>query len=181
MSEPPSPTGRMPSAPLTSDTPVERPPGRWHTAGLVLLAVWAALLGVAVVLWLKVALFPGGTGGPDGYLVLFGAPFMLVALALLWWAWRSARALRRGRREGWTLLLVLGGIAVMQVVLTARPLLAPAGSDPTAGAEAGAPPGLAAGLLGAIVLGLASLAVALVGRRSRPPEAEPDDGVTEPG
>ena len=45
-------------------------------------------------------------------------------LGLLWWAWWSVRALRRGRREGWTLLLVLGGVSVVQAVLTARAVLA---------------------------------------------------------
>ena len=49
---------------------------------------------------------------------------MLVAIGLLWWAWWSARALRRGGREGWTLLLVLGGVSVVQAILTSRAVLA---------------------------------------------------------
>ena len=90
------------------------------------------------------------------------APFVLVALGLLWWARWSARALRRGRREGWTLLLVLGGVAVMQAVLTAQAVLASSGTGGTGGtAGSGLPPEAAAGLLAAIGLGLVSLTVAV--------------------
>ena len=98
--------------------------------------MWSALFVVAIALWVRVA-FLSGTDTTDRALVrLAGAPIVLVALGLLWWAWWSVRALRRGRREGWTLLLVLGGVSVVQAVLTSRAVLAapvPAGGT--------APPG----------------------------------------
>lgn len=138
--------------------------------GLTLLGVWSALFAVAVALWVHVAFLTGSATGDRGLVRLVGAPFVLVALGLLWWAWWSARALRQGRREGWTLLLVLGGVAVMQAVLTARAVLAPSGTSGTGGAggSAGAapPPEAAAGLLAAIGLGLVSLTVAFLARRA---------------
>ena len=98
---------------------------------------------------------------------LVGAPLVLVALGLLWWAWWSARALRRGRREGWTLLLVLGGVAVMQAVLTAQAVLASSGAAaPGTRPARGRRREVAAGLLAAIGLGLVSLTVALLARRA---------------
>ena len=134
----------------------------WQVVGLVLTGTWAALLAIAVALWARIALFPG-PDATDGSLRWLGAPFALFALGLLWWLWRSARHLRRGRREGWTPLLVLGGVAVVQSVITARPLLAPAG--PGATDATASPREIAAGLLTAIVLGLVSVVVAVVGRR----------------
>ncbi len=117
------PRSRMPSASVTPDAPLERPAPRWGTAGLVLLGVWSALLAAAVALWVYAAFLSGSASADRGLVRLVGAPFVLVAVGLLWWAWRSARALRQGRREGWTLLLVLGGVAVMQAVLTAQAVL----------------------------------------------------------
>ena len=64
---------------------------------------------------------PDADTADRGLVRLAGAPIVLVALGLLWWAWWSVRALRRGRREGWTLLLVLGGVSVVQAVLTPGP------------------------------------------------------------
>ena len=130
----------------------------------MLLGVWSALFAVAVVLWVYVAFLSGAASGDRGLVRLVGAPLVLVALGLLWWAWWSARALRRGRREGWTLLLVLGGVAVMQAVLTAQAVLASSGAGGTGGS--GPPPEVAAGLLAAIGLGLVSLTVALLARRA---------------
>jgi hypothetical protein len=145
-------------------------PGRdaWRLPGLVLLGVWAALFTVAVALWLRVAFF-SGDGADRGVVRLVGAPFVLVALGLVWWAWWSARALRSGRREGWTLLLVLGGVSVVQAVLTARAVLAtPSGGTTGAtGVTASGPPReVVGGLLVVIALGLVSVVVALLARRS---------------
>ena len=157
----------MPSASVSPDASPRAPRGRWRTAGLTLLGVWSALFAVAVALWVYVAFLSGSATGDRGLVRLVGAPFVLVALGLLWWAWWSARALRRGRREGWTLLLVLGGVAVMQSVLTAQAVLASSGTS-GAGGSAGAapPPEAAAGLLAAIGLGLVSLTVAFLARRA---------------
>ncbi len=163
----------MPSASVAPGAPLERPAPRWSTAGLVLLGVWSALLTAAVALWVFAAFLSGSASGDRGLVRFVGAPFVLVALGLLWWAWRSAQALRRARREGWTLLLVLGGVAVMQAVLTARAVLASSGTSSTSGAGgtsgasgAGLPPEVAAGLLAAIVLGLVSVTVSLLARRA---------------
>ena len=166
----------MPSASVAPGAPLERPAPRWSTAGLVLLGVWSALLAAAVALWVFAAFLSGSASGDRGLVRFVGAPFVLVALGLLWWAWRSAQALRRGRREGWTLLLVLGGVAVMQAVLTARAVLASSGTSGTTGTSgtsgaggasgAGLPPEVAAGLLAAIVLGLVSVTVSLLARRA---------------
>ncbi len=168
----------MPSASVAPDAPLERAP-RWRTAGLVLLGVWSTLLAAAVALWVFAAFLSGSASADRGLVRLVGAPFVLVALGLLWWAWRSGRALRRGRREGWTLLLVLGGVAVMQAVLTARAVLASSGTSGTTGAGgtggsggSGLPPEVAAGLLAAIVLGLVSVTVALLARRAWAANAE---------
>ena len=117
-----SPSSRMPSASLASDAPLGRPGDRWRMPGLVLLGVWAALFVVAIALWVRVAFLSGTGTGDRGLVRLVGAPFVLVALGLLWWAWWSVRALRRGRREGWTLLLVLGGVSVVQAVLPESPV-----------------------------------------------------------
>ncbi|HYN67820.1 MAG TPA: hypothetical protein VES93_13100 [Ornithinibacter sp.] len=162
-----SPRSRRPSASLAPDASPERPTGRWHTAGLLLLGAWSALFVVAVALWVYVG-FLSGPGTADRDLVrLVGAPFVLVALGLLWWAWWSVRALRRGRREGWTLLLVLGGVSVAQSVLTAQALLASSsGSAPAASAAPGPPREVLGGLLAAIGLGLVSLTVAVLARRA---------------
>ena len=119
-----SPGSRRPSASVASQAPVARPGDRWGTAGLALLGVWAALFVVAIALWVRVAFLSEADTAERGLVRLAGAPIVLVALGLLWWAWWSARALRRGRREGWTLLLVLGGVAVVQAVLTSRAVLA---------------------------------------------------------
>jgi hypothetical protein len=144
----------------------------------VLLGVWSALFAVAVVLWVYAAFLSGSGTGDRGLVRLVGAPFVLVALGLLWWARWSARALRRGRREGWTLLLVLGGVAVMQAVLTAQAVLASPGTGGTAGS--GLPPEAAAGLLAAIGLGLVSLTVAFLARRAwTAADAAPDADLDE--
>lgn len=157
----------MPSASVTPDAPLERPAPRWGTAGLVLLGVWSALLAAAVALWVYTAFLSGSASADRGLVRLVGAPFVLVAVGLLWWAWRSARALRQGRREGWTLLLVLGGVAVMQAVLTAQAVLASSRTTGAGGTAAPGPPReVAAGLLAAIVLGLVSAIVAFLARRA---------------
>ncbi len=171
----------MPSASLAPGVSPERPerperrgrPGdRWRPAGLALLALWSAVFALAVVLWVRVAFFAGATDDPHGYLALFGAPFALLAAGLLWWAWWSARALQQGRREGWTLLLVLGGVAVAQSVMTAPAVVGALGTaGTTAGtsgdsrAGAGPPPEMVTGMLVAITLGLLSVVVAVVARR----------------
>ena len=157
-----SPSSRMPSAAAAPDGRLERGPGPWRTAGLVLLAVWAAVVVVALVLFVRVALVPDGGDGPNRTVVLLGAPFVLVALGLLWWTWSSARALRSGRREGWTVLLALGGVAVAQTVMTAPGIVSASGS-----ATGSAPPReVLGGMLAMIALGLVTLAVAVLGRRA---------------
>ena len=160
-----SPSSRMPSASLASDAPLGRPGDRWRMPGLVLLGVWAALFVVAIALWVRVAFLSGTGTGDRGLVRLVGAPFVLVALGLLWWAWWSVRALRRGRREGWTLLLVLGGVSVVQAVLTGQAVLA--SSSGTGGAGSTGPPReIVGGLLVVIALGLVSVVVAVLARRS---------------
>ena len=80
-----------------------RPGDRWRLPGLVLLGTWSALFVVAIALWVRVAFLSGtdGTATDRGLVRLVGAPFVLVAVGLLWWAWWSARALRRaGARAG---------------------------------------------------------------------------------
>ena len=163
-----SPGSRMPSASTASQARTARPGDHWGTAGLALLGVWAALFVVAIGLWVRVA-FLSGTDTTDRALVrLAGAPVVLVALGLLWWAWWSARALRRGRREGWTLLLVLGGVSVVQAVLTARAVLAAPAGTGTGGTAAGTGPPreVVGGLLAVIALGLVCVVVAVLARRS---------------
>ena len=108
---------------------------------------------------------------------LVGAPFVLVAVGLLWWAWRSVRALRRGRREGWTLLLVLGGVSVVQAVLTARAVLASSGSA-TGATTSGPPREIVGGLLTVIALGLVSVVVAVLARRGWAAADAADDTAT---
>ncbi|GAA4400270.1 hypothetical protein GCM10023168_08830 [Fodinibacter luteus] len=110
----------MPSPDAGADPPADRLARPWVRAGLALLAVWSGLLALAVGLWLDLAFLPAEDEGVHGYLAVLGAPFVLVAVGLLWWAWRSARALLAGRRDGWTRLLVVGGVAVAQAVMTAR-------------------------------------------------------------
>jgi hypothetical protein len=174
----------MPSAPVTPDAPLERPASRWRTAGVVLLGLWSALLVAAIALWVYAAFLSGSASADRGLVQLVGAPFVLVAVGLLWWAWRSVLALRQGRREGWTLLLVLGGVAVMQAVLTARAVLTSSSTGAAGGTPgSGPPPEVAAGLLAAIVLGLVSVCVGVVGRRSRPAadDAAEDDDPGAPG
>jgi hypothetical protein len=169
---------RMPSGADRADVTSRPGECRWRTPGLVLVAVWGTLFAVAVLLWVRVALLPGDGEDVHGYIRLLGAPFALVALGLVWWAWRSAAALRRGRREGWTILLVLGGVAVAQTVMTAPGVVAASAGPGTPGVgDAGAgPPGeLLTGMLVAIGLGLASLAVGLLGRRSWAPAADGDE------
>ena len=171
---------RMPSASVESDAPLARPGDRWRMPGLVLLGTWSALFVVAIALWVRVA-FLSGTGGGDRTLVrVVGAPFVLVAAGLLWWAWRSVRALRSGRREGWTLLLVLGGISVVQAVLTAQAMLASSsGSAGSTGGTGGSEPpqDVVGGLLAVIAFGLVTLVVAVLGRRSQA-RADADDDVS---
>ncbi len=140
----------------------------------MLLGLWSVLLAAAVALWVYAAFLSGAASTDSGVVRLVGGPFVLVAAALLWWAWRSARALRQGRREGWTLLLVLGGVAVVQAVLTAQAVLAASRSGAgTAGS--GLPREVAAGLLAAIALGLASVTVALLARRAWAAAVDADD------
>ncbi len=173
----------MPSAPVAPDATVARPGAHWRTAGFALLGVWSALLASAIVLWVRVAFFTEATQDGHGYIAVFGAPFVLVALGLLWWAWRSLRALRRWRREGWTLLLVLGGVSVAQTVLTAPAVVGAIAGPATPGAvAAGPPPGMVTGMLAAIVLGLVSVLVAVLGRRSWPAaDAAAPGGLSDPG
>jgi len=167
----------MPSAPVAPVASLVRAGGALPTLGIVLVAVWCAFLAGAVLLWLRLLLFPGEGADPHGYLRLIGAPFVLVALGLLWWGWRSVRALRLGRRDGWTFLLVLGGVAVAQSVMTAPALVAAVAGPGTPGTDAvsGPPPGMVVGLLVAITLGLASLVVAVLGRRGAAVEDGSDD------
>ena len=152
----------MPSAAALPDGSVGRPAGPWRAAGLVLLAVWAAVIVVALVLFVRVALVPDGGAGPNRTVVLLGVPFVLVSLGLLWWTWSSAWALRDGRREGWTVLLALGGVAVAQTVMTAPGIVSASGSA----TGSGPPREVLVGMLAMIALGLVSLAVALLGRRA---------------
>jgi len=157
----------MPSASVASDPPPARPADRWRGPGIVLLATWAALFIVAVALWVRVALLPGTGTADRGLVRVVGAPFVLVALGLLWWAWWSVRALRARRREGWTLLLVLGGVSLAQGVLTARAVLASSPGAAQGGSSAAGPPReVVGGLLVVIALGLVSVVVALLARRS---------------
>ncbi len=164
----------MPSTAAASDGPLERPAGPWLTPGLVLLAFWAAVFVAALVLFLQVALVPAGDDGPNRSVLLLGVPFVLVALGLLWWTWSSARALRGGRREGWTVLLALGGVAVAQTVMTAPGIVSASGS-----ATGSAPlREVLGGMLAMIALGLVTLAVAVLGRRAwtAAVAAPPSDG-----
>jgi membrane protease YdiL (CAAX protease family) len=174
---------RMPSGAERADLTSSPGDRRWRIPGLVLVAVWGALFAVAVLLWVRVAFLPADGEDVHGYIRLLGAPFALVALALVWWAWRSARALRRGRREGWTILLVLGGVAVAQTVMTAPGVVAASAGPgtPGVGDPSGGPPrDLVTGMLVAIGLGLASLAVGVLGRRGRGPARDEAEGA-DPG
>ena len=155
----------MPSASVASDAPLARPGDRWRMPGLVLLGTWSALFVVAIGLWVRAAFLSGSDAGDRGLVRLVGAPFVLVAAGLLWWAWWSVRALRRGRREGWTLLLVLGGVSVAQAVLTARVVLA-SPDRATGGTASGPPREVVGGLLAVIVLGIVSVVVAVLARRA---------------
>ena len=157
-----SPSSRMPSAAAAPDGSL-RPGARpWRTAGLVLLAVWAAVFVAALALFVRVALVPDADDGPNRSVVLLGTPFVLVALGLLWWTWSSARALRGGRREGWTVLLALGGVAVAQTVMTAPGVVSASGSA----TGSGPPREVVGGMLAMIVLGVVTLTVAVLGRRA---------------
>ncbi len=160
----------MPFASPAPNAPPDRQAGRWNTAGLALLGVWSALFSVAVAVWVYVAFLSRPATADRGLVQLVGAPFVLVALGLLWWAWWSARALRRGRREGWTLLLVLGGVCVAQAVLTAQALLS---SSSGAGGST-APRELTGVLLAVIAFGLGSVVVAVLGRRARAEDTADD-------
>jgi hypothetical protein len=180
----------MPSAPAAdADAPLARPGDRWRLPGLVLLGTWSALFAVAIALWVRVAFLSGtgtdtGDGDADRGLVrLVGAPLVLVAVGLIWWAWWSARALRRGRREGWTLLLVLGGVSVAQAVLTAQAVLASSGSATGGTAASGPPREVVGGLLAVITLGLVTVVVAVLARRSwaAADPADSDDASTTDG
>ena len=162
-STPPTPPGTESSAeaaagPGPGPGPEPGAAGRWRVAGLVVHGVWALLLGLAIVLWVRIAVLPGPEDDVQGYVRLFGAPFVLLALGLLWWVWRSARSLRAGRPEGWTLPLALGAVALVQSAVTALPL-AVSGDAPGWGAVA---PFLAGAAFGA-----ASVSVGVLGRRSR--------------
>jgi hypothetical protein len=184
----------MSSASTASSARVARPGDRWGTAGLALTGVWAALFVVAIALWVRVAFLSGADTADRGLVRLAGAPIVLVALGLLWWAWWSARSLRRGRREGWALLLVLGGVSVVQAVLTSRAVLAsPAGTGAGGPATGSEPPReVVGGLLAVIALGLVSIVVAVLARRrwaaadaAEQAAAEegstPTGGVSDPG
>ena len=104
--------------------------------GLVpLLGIWSALLLVAIALWVCAAFLSGTDdrrprpgAARRRALRARGRGPALVGVVV-----GRARC-AAGRREGWTLLLVLGGVAVAQAVLTARAVLA-ASTDP-----ASAPP-----------------------------------------
>ena len=179
MSGSPDNPPRMPSGAERADDTSRPGRRRWRAPGLVLVAVWGALFTVAVLLWVRVAFLPGDGEDVRGYIRLLGVPFVLVALGLVWWAWRSATALRRGRREGWTILLVLGGVAVAQTVMTAPGVVAASAGPGTTGVGApgaGPPRELLTGMLVAIGLGLASLAVGVLGRRSWAPAGDGDEG-----
>ena len=185
MSTSPSSSG-MPSASVVSTPSPARHRDHWRTAGLVLLGVWATLFVVAIGVWLRVSFLSGTGTGDRGLVRLVGAPFVLVALGLLWWAWWSVRALGRGRREGWTLLLVLGGVSVAQAVLTAQAVLASSGSEAGGAPGANSPPReVFGGLLVAIALGLVCVVVAVLARRSWAADdadgSTPDLGVSDRG
>jgi hypothetical protein len=173
VSTPPSSAAPVPSG--RPETTTVAPPAdavtaaRWRVVGLVLHGIWAALLLVAVLLWVRTAFFGDSTTDVTGVVRLIGAPFALLALAVLWWVWRSSRALRAGRREGWTVPLALGGVAVAQAALTGMPLLA------TSGSGAGAPGGALATLGGSVLLGAVSVGSALLGRRAQDRLAETAD------
>jgi len=176
----------MSSASDTSQPQLARPGDHWRTAGFALLGVWSALFVVAIGLWVRVAFLSDADTSDRGLVRLAGAPIVLVAIGLLWWAWWSARALRRGGREGWTLLLVLGGVSVVQAILTSRAVLAaPTGAGSTADAATGPPREVVGGLLAVIALGLVSVVVAVLARRSwaaadAADDSTPDDGVSDP-
>ena len=157
---------RMPSASVAPDAHPARPGDRWLVPGLVLLGTWSALFVVAIGLWVRAAFLSGTDTGDRGLVRVVGAPFVLVAVGLLWWAWWSSRALREGRREGWTLLLVLGGVSVAQAILTARTLLATSSSTANGATDSGPPREVVGGLLAVIALGLVSVVVAVLARRS---------------
>ncbi|WP_392542713.1 hypothetical protein [Oryzobacter telluris] len=133
---------------------------RWRTVGLTLHVVWAVLLVGAVLLWVRVA-FLGGADVDTGAARLFGGPFALLALGILWWVWRSSRTLRAGRREGWTLPLALGGVAVAQAVMTGMPLLAA-----SRGGGGGSLGWVVAVIATGAALGVLSLGASLMGRRA---------------
>ena len=181
-----SPGSQRPSASDAAQPQLAHPGDRWCTAGFALIGVWSALLLVAIALWVRAAFLSEADSADRGLVRLAGAPIVLVALGLLWWAWWSVRALRRGRREGWTLLLVLGGVSVVQAVLTSRAVLAaPTGAGHTADAS-GPPREFVGGLLAVIALGLVSVVVAVLARRSwaaadTADDSTPDDGVSDPG
>jgi len=170
----------MPSASVAPDAHPARPGDRWLVPGLVLLGTWSALFVVAIGLWVRAAFLSGTDTGDRGLVRVVGAPFVLVAVGLLWWAWWSSRALREGRREGWTLLLVLGGVSVAQAILTARTLLATSSSTANGATTSGPPREIVGGLLAVIALGLASVVVAVLARRSwAAPDAADDTAPTD--
>ena len=149
-----------------ADPAADRAADRWRVAGLAVLGVWGLLLALAVALWVRVAAFADPDDGANGAIRLFGAPFVLLALGILWWVWRSAQHLRHRRVEGWTLPLALGGVALVQSVVTTMPLALSSG-----GAGADAVPFLAGAGLAVV-----SLTVGLLGRRAwrRLEDAEDD-------
>lgn len=157
-----------PAPPGTDPSPAVRSADRWRAAGLAVLAVWAVLLGLAVALWVRFALFGGSGEDVHGYIRVFGAPFVLLALGLLWWVWRSARHLRHRRPAGWTLPIALGGVALVQSFVTTLPLALSAASGAGGSPDDGSGPGwdAAAPFLAGLVLGAVSLVVGLLGRRS---------------
>ncbi len=169
---------RMPSASVAPDAHLARPGDRWRVPGLVLLGTWSALFVVAIGLWVRAAFLSGTDTGDRGLVRVVGAPFVLVAVGLLWWAWWSSRALREGRREGWTLLLVLGGVSVAQAILTARTLFATSSSTANGATTSGPPREIVGGLLAVIALGLVSVVVAVLARRSWAAADAVDDTAT---
>lgn len=93
----------------------------WRGAGLGLAVVWAVLLGLVVVFWLRVTFFRQPGDDIEGYAQVVLAPVAVVAAVLLGWTVVSLWSLWMRRERGWDVIVVLGAFAIAGALFLVLP------------------------------------------------------------
>ncbi|GGL41468.1 hypothetical protein H9L10_08450 [Phycicoccus endophyticus] len=93
----------------------------WRAVGLGFTMVWAVLLALVVVYWVRVTFLPSPEDDLPGSLRLLLAPAALAAAVFVLWTLVCGWRLLRRRASGWDAAVVLGSFAIAGAVFAWAP------------------------------------------------------------